>query len=297
MNDYKAIAEAAGTTVKVVREVAKTIYEGINGWYEAGYENTDPFTHGYRTQAEAIKAATKHKQADMAEASKYETGLSLETLAEALSQVNPGGVTVDDLTATYVHDCVAGRKNAASIAAKAMDDHTPVKIDTKDFVIYDYVAGIEGDHTIITERFGAAGIDDFTEVMPWDMSANDRPMLCAPGATLKWTRGTLAHSWYESTEPNDKGEHLTVEVDTIDGGDGSHGWLLSEWAKRGLIKPMASAWNTNVYVRGEDGKTIQAYNPQIAANGEIDFKWIIERTEVNRRALLLEILRRFAKAE
>lgn len=60
---------------------------------------------------------------------------------------------------------------------------------------------------------------------------------------------------------------------------------------------MASAWDTNVYVRGADGKTVQADNPQITKSGEIDFGWILERTEANRLALLVEILKRFGKAE
>lgn len=188
-------------------------------------------------------------------------------------------------------------KDIAEAAGKAMDGHTPVRIYTANCAIYDYVAGIEGNHTIIAEHFGAVGIDDTTEVMPWDMAPSDRPMLCAGGATLTWTRGDLAHSWYESTCPNHKGESLTVEVDTIDGGDGHDGWLLTEWAERGYIKHMASAWNTNVYVREPDGKTTQAYNPQIKQSGEIDFGWILERTEANRLALLVEILKRFGKAE
>lgn len=46
-----------------------------------------------------------------------------------------------------------------------------------------------------------------------------------------------------------------------------------------------------------DGKTTQAYNPQIKPSGEIEFSWILERTEANRLALLVEILKRFGKAE
>ncbi len=86
-------------------------------------------------------------------------------------------------------------------------------------------------------------------------------------------------------------------MDTINGGNGHDGWILTEWAKHGYIKHMASAWNTNVYVRTPDGKTIQADNPQIKPNGQIEFSWILEQTENNRLALLVEILKRFGKAE
>lgn len=322
MKSYKAIAEAAGTTVEVVREVAKTVYEDVTGWHEAHAKNVDPWAPGYRTKAEAIEAIAKRKQAEAdkrkAERDAYkadteaayklmtEAGYdphgdmdkataivsSLETLADTM------GVTVADLTVDDFHEAVdGGSYHSMQDVYKAMDDHTPVRIYTTDCAIWDYIVGLDGGNHVYTEHFGAVQIlDNAANVYPWDMAPADRPMLCAGGATLTWTRGTLAHSWYESTCPNAKGEALTVEVDTIEGGT-TRGWLLTTWAKRGLIPHMASAWNTNVYVRGADGKTTQAYNPQIAANGEIDFKWIRERTEANRNALLVEILKRFGKAE
>lgn len=266
MKSYKQMAQEAGTTVEVVREVAKTIYEDVTGWHEAHAKNVDPWAPGYATKTEAIIAVAKRKQAE-ADARKAEQE------AEAATT----------------------RKQAASIAGKAMDADAPMRIYTTDCAIYDYIAGVEGNDTIVTEHFGAVKIDDMTEVMPWDMTATDRPMLCAHGVTLKWDRGTLAHSWYESADTNGKGERLTaVEMDTIEGGT-TQGWLLHTWAKRGLIPHMTAAWDSNVYVRDADGKTVQAYNPQITPNGEIDFKFILERTEANRLALLLEILKRFGK--
>lgn len=323
MKSYQAIAEAAGTTVEVVREVAKTIYEDVTGWHEAHAENTDPWAPGYRTKAEAIEAIAKRKQAEAdkakaeREAIKADTEAayklmteagydphgdmdkataivsSLETLADTM------GVTVSDLTVDDFHEAVDGGSfHAMQDVYKALDNHTPVRIYTDRCAVWDYLAGIEGDNTVHTEHFGAVQIlDNAANVYPWDMAPADRPMLCAGGATLTWTRGNLSHSWYESTCPNAKGESLTVEVDTIDGGDGHDGWLLTEWAKRGYIKHMASAWNTNVWVRTADGETTQAYNPQIKPSGEIEFSWILERTEIARNALLVEILNRFGKAE
>lgn len=323
MKSYKDIAEAAGTTVDVVREVAKTVYEDVTGWHEAHAKNVDPWAPGYRTKGEAIEAIAKRKQAELdkakaeREAIKADTKAayklmteagydphgdmdkataivsSLETLADTM------GVTVADLTVDDFHEAVDGGSfHAIKDVCKAMDDHTPVRIYTTDCAIWDYIVGIEGDNIVHTEHFGAVQImPDAANVYPWDMAPADRPMLCAGGATITWTRGNLSHSWYESTCPNHNGEALTVEVDTIDGGDGHDGWLLTEWAKRGYIKHMASAWNTNVWVRTPDGETTQRYNPQIKPNGEIEFEWILERTEANRLALLVEILKRFGKAE
>lgn len=323
MKSYKEIAEAAGTTVEVVREVAKTIYEDVTGWHEAHTKNTDPWAPGYRTKAEAIEAIAKRKQseADKAKAEREaikadteaayklmtEAGFdphgdmdkvaaivsSLETLADTM------GVTVADLTVDDFHEAVdGGSYSSMQDVCKAMDDHTPVRIYTTDCAIWDYIVGLDGGNHVYTEHFGAVQIlDNAANVYPWEMNPTDRPMLCAGGATLTWTRGNLSHSWYESTCPNAKGEALTVEVDTIDGGDGHDGWLLTEWAKRGYIKHMASAWNTNVWIRTPDGETTQRYNPQIKPSGEIEFSWILERTEANRLSLLVEILKRFGKAE
>lgn len=126
MKSYKEIAQAAGVDVDTVREVAKTVYEDVTGWHEVGYTGGNPWAPGYRTKSEAIEAACKRKKAEAAEATKAETGLSLETLAEALSEVNPGGVTVDDIIASYVHECVADwldvyRKARDVMAAHGME--------------------------------------------------------------------------------------------------------------------------------------------------------------------------------
>lgn len=323
MKNYKSIAEAAGTTIDIVREVAANIYEDVTGWRYARAKNADKWARGYRTKGEAIEAIAKHKQAELdkakaeREAIKADTEAayklmaaaghdphgdidkataivsSLETLADTM------GVTVADLTVDDFHEAGdGGPYHSMQDVRKAMDDHTPVRIYTTDCAIWDYIAGIEGANIVHTEHFGAVQIlDNAANVYPWDMNPTDRPLLCAGGANLTWKRGTLVHAWYESTCPNHKGERLTVEVDTINGGNGHDGWILTEWAKRGYIKHMASAWNTNVYVRAADGKTTQAYNPQNKPNGETEFSWILEQTEANRLALLVETLKRFGNAE
>ena len=62
MKSYKEIAEAAGTTIDVVRETAANIYEDVTGWRYARANNTDKWARDYRTKGEAVEAIAKHKQ-------------------------------------------------------------------------------------------------------------------------------------------------------------------------------------------------------------------------------------------
>ena len=64
MKSYKEIAEAAGTTVDVVRETAANIYEDVTGWRYARANNADKWARDYRTKSEAIEAVAKHKQSE-----------------------------------------------------------------------------------------------------------------------------------------------------------------------------------------------------------------------------------------
>lgn len=64
MKSYKAIAEAAGTTVDVVREVAKGIYCGYLGWVQGSRTLEHPWEF-YPTKSAAIEAAAKRKQAEL----------------------------------------------------------------------------------------------------------------------------------------------------------------------------------------------------------------------------------------
>ena len=66
MKSYKEIAESAGTTIDVVREVAKSVYEDVSGWRYARAKNTDKWARDYRTKGEAIEGVAKHKQGERA---------------------------------------------------------------------------------------------------------------------------------------------------------------------------------------------------------------------------------------
>lgn len=131
MKSYKSIAEAAGTTVDVVREAAKTVYEEVTGWRDALDPN--PW-HSYRTKGEALEAIAKRKQAELDKtkaeretikadteaayklmtAAGYETHgdtdkvtaivSSLKTLADTKG-VTVSELTVDDFRAITRKDC------------------------------------------------------------------------------------------------------------------------------------------------------------------------------------------------
>lgn len=90
MKSYKEIAEEAGTTVDVVREVAKTIYRDVTGWHESGNADGDV----YGTKAEAIEAVAKRKQAETATADTT-TGTEADADGHVYQgcnpQITPGG--------------------------------------------------------------------------------------------------------------------------------------------------------------------------------------------------------------
>lgn len=269
MKSYKDIAEAAGTTVDVVREVAKTIYQDVTGWHESGNAEADPWAPGYRTKAEAIEAVAKRKQA---EASKADTDYTPRVYAPM------------DVEAVEAAAC------------KAIDTHTPARIEADGIVVHDEIVCVHDiDAAVTTKHFGDLGTPG--DVQPWDRAEGEpSTMRTAYGALKAVRRVDFMHEWYESAGANRKGETLTVELDTIDHG-GQPGYLLTEWARRGYVEPMAMAWCVNVYITDADGHVYQGYNPQITAGGEIAWAWILPATEANKNAILLEILERFGRAE
>ena len=182
-------------------------------------------------------------------------------------------------------------------ACKAIDTHTPARIEADGVVVHDEIVAVHDvDATVTTKHFGDLGTPG--DVRPWDRADGEpATMRTAYGALKAVRRVDFMHEWYESMGgPNRKGERITVELDTIDHG-GQPGYLLTEWAKRGYVKPMAMAWCVSVYITDADGVVHQGYNPQITPGGEIAFEWIRPATEANKNAILCEILERFGQAE
>lgn len=273
MRSYKDIAEAAGTTVDVVREVAKTIYRDVTGWHESGNADGDV----YGTKAEAIEAVAKRKQAETATA---DTTTGTEADAGYTPRVY-APMNVEEIEAA---------------ACKAIDTHTPARIEADGVVVHDEIVCVHDvDAAVTTKHFGDLGTPG--DVQPWDRADGEPATMRTAYGTLKAVRRVdFMHEWYESAGANRKGEILTVELDTIDHG-GQPGYLLTEWARRGYIKPMAMAWCVNVYITDADGHVYQGCNPQITPGGEIAWAWILPATEANKNAILLEILERFGQAE
>ena len=94
MKSYKEIAKAAGTTVEVVREVAKTIYEEVIGWRDALDPN--PW-NAYRTKGEALEAIAKHKQAELDKAKAEHEAIKTDTEAAYKLMTKAGYETHGDM--------------------------------------------------------------------------------------------------------------------------------------------------------------------------------------------------------
>ncbi len=185
MKSYKEIAEAAGTTIDIVREAAANIYQDVTGWRDARANNNDKWARDYRTKAEAIEAIAKHKQAELDKAKAERETIKTDTEAAYKLMTEAGydphgdtnkttaivsslenladtmGVTVANLTADDFHEAVdGGSYHTMQDIHKAIDNHTPVRIYTDNCAIWDYITGIEGKNIIHTEHFGAARIPD-----------------------------------------------------------------------------------------------------------------------------------------
>lgn len=293
----------------VYRTKAEAIEAAAKAWQadvDARHAEESARLDDYRAAQDLMAKAGVEIPADV-----DETMRIADTLA---AQAKAKGVKVADLTVDDLRDAIDGTDTEADAdytprvyapmtveeinhaACKAIDTHTPARIEADGVVVHDEIVCVHDiDAAVTTKHFGDLGTPGV--VRPWDRADGEpATMRTAYGALKAVRRVDFMHEWYESAGANRKGETLTVELDTIDHG-GQPGYLLTEWAKRGYIEPMAMAWCVNVYITDADGHVYQGCNPQITANGEIAFKWILPATEANKTAILLEILERFGQAE
>ena len=119
MKSYKSIAEAAGTTVEVVREVAKTIYEEVTGWRDALDPN--PW-HSYRTKGEALEAIAKRKQAELDKAKAEREAIKADTEAAYKLMATAGYETHGDTDKTT--NIVSSLKTLAGTKGVTVSDLT-----------------------------------------------------------------------------------------------------------------------------------------------------------------------------
>ena len=99
-------------------------------------------------------------------------------------------------------------------------------------------------------------------------------------------------SYYNIKPKTAAGESLTVEImKCFDPGGKSS--LPAMWHKNGWTpERLRDWWSVQVYATDEGGTCRGKYNPQINQNRQLDFKWIFEATEENKKKLLDEIARR-----
>lgn len=100
--------------------------------------------------------------------------------------------------------------------------------------------------------------------------------------------------FYHFNDRNSKGERIEVEFTKI-----YKGHFINLWYKKGFIKePLENYWNIMVYVYDKEGNCYGRYNPQILPHGtKINFDWILETTEENKKRILHEIIKRTYNCE
>ena len=133
MKSYKSIAEAAGTTVEVVREAAKTVYEEVTGWRDALDPN--PW-HYYRTKGEALEAIAKRKQAELDKAKAEREAIKADTEAAYKLMTAAGYEThgdTDKTTAIVSSLKTVAHTKGVTVSELTVDDfHTIARKDCLD---------------------------------------------------------------------------------------------------------------------------------------------------------------------
>lgn len=109
--------------------------------------------------------------------------------------------------------------------------------------------------------------------------------------------------FYNFTEPNAKGETLTIELNRCDDPDCKNS-IPKLWKEYGYTdKVLESYWSIRTYVRDTEGDCYGRYNPQIKmelnpetgnSHSVINFEWTLEATEENKQKLLDEVYRLFS---
>nr|WP_024835443.1 hypothetical protein [Clostridium sp. 12(A)] len=108
--------------------------------------------------------------------------------------------------------------------------------------------------------------------------------------------------FYRFTEPNAKGETLTIEMSLCTNSGGSHA-LPVLWKQHGYIdRVLETYWSISTYVRDTEGACYGRYNPQhkLREDGKgmvINFDWMFDATEDNKERLFDEVYRLFSSVK
>lgn len=103
--------------------------------------------------------------------------------------------------------------------------------------------------------------------------------------------------FYHFNDRNSKGERIEVEFTKVENDYKGH--FINLWYKKGFIKePLENYWNVMVYAYDKEGNCYGRYNPQVLPHGtKINFDWILEATEENKKRILHEIIKRTYNCE
>lgn len=90
-----------------------------------------------------------------------------------------------------------------------------------------------------------------------------------------------------------------IEIEFVKIENDYKGHFINLWYKKGFIKePLENYWNVIVYAYDKEGNCYGRYNPQILPHGtKINFDWILEATEENKKRILHEIIKRTYNCE
>ena len=114
-------------------------------------------------------------------------------------------------------------------------------------------------------------------------------------------------NWITFSEPNAKGEKMTLVIKKITCDLENKKSLMNIWVKNGwLEKPLETYWSTDTYVDKPDGTCYRAYDPQLIDHKRYDskgnvvlshyiinFEWLLEATPENYDKIVTEVERRF----
>lgn len=313
MKSYKEMSEAAGTTVEVVRGVAKTIKRGESGaWITKDGEE-------FATKTQAIEAAAKAWQAAKDARDAHEAA-RLDMYRQAQDVMYVHGIEIpadpdETMRAAERLQTMATVKGVPMEQLEAIDVEAAAKYDgymlltvkaaPRTTVIVRDMARYDGEtKTWETAHFGA---------IPDGMDVKEAGELPTPEAwqaptmmfgavdergdvngVIRWAFRNGTRDIFEG-DPHKDGARLDVEMSEIVGGGESYS-MLTLWHERGYIPPMREAWNVDTCVLEADGGAHGGWpNPQHKRNGTTDFEWILEATPANRFRLLVETLRRWAE--
>lgn len=309
MKSYQAISEKAGTTVEVVRVIAKTIKRD-----EAGAWLTKD-GKACKTKAQAIVEAARAWEAARAKRDAQEAA-RLDMCRQARDVMAANGVEIPadpDETMRIAERLqnLAAAKHVGMERLDADDVATAVSFDgymvltvkaaPRTTVIVRDMVRHDGK-TWETAHFGAipAGAPVQATALKcvenWQIPTMMFGALDDRGdvnSVLIWQRRNGTRDVFTADRHKD-GARLDVEVSKTIGGKPNS--PLTIWHERGYVPAMREAWDMDTCVFEADGTAHGGRtNPTIAPGGSTDFEWILEATAANRWRLLVEVLRRWAE--